>query len=383
MNSYDIIIIGAGSVGTPLAMFLAEKKKKVLIVDSESSAGQGQNKAAIGGIRATHSDISKIKISLESIKIFSNWKKKTGIDIGWMKNGYCFPVYNESDERMLKEMLKVQQSHGLNIKWIDKKEVVKLAPGINEKNLRGGTFSPDDGSASPLLALNAFYEYALKSGAEFNFNENVVSILKDKSIVKGVLTDKGKYFAPIVVNAAGAYAGEISKTVDIDIPVRPDCHEAGITEPVQTGIKPMIVDIMPGLKSKNYYFYSNSENQIIFCLTPSPTIWGGDRDSTSRFLPEISKRMIQLIPKLSNIKVRRVWRGLYPMTPDGFPIVDFPKQLKGYVLAAGMCGQGFMLGPGLGLTLSNIITGNAAAASRKRIKGFELNRKFEGQEKLK
>ncbi len=383
MNSYDIIIVGAGSVGTPLAMFLAGKKKKVLIIDSAASAGQGQNKAAIGGIRATHSDMSKIKIGLDSIKIFSGWKKKTGIDIGWMKNGYCFPVYNQHDEKMLKDMLKVQQSHVLNIKWIDKKEIMELAPGINEKDLRGGTFSPDDGSASPLLALNAFYEQALKSGAIFKFKEKVITILTEKNTIKGVLTDKGEYFAPIVVNAAGAYAKEISNTVGIDIPVRPDCHEAGITEAVQTGIKPMMVDIMPDLKSKNYYFYSNSENQIIFCLTPSPAIWGDDRSSTSQFLPEISKRMIQLIPKLANIKVRRVWRGLYPMTPDGFPVVDFPKQLKGYVLAAGMCGQGFMLGPGLGHALSNIITGEKPEENMARIKGFELNRKFEGQEKLK
>ncbi|MEA3306601.1 MAG: FAD-dependent oxidoreductase, partial [Elusimicrobiota bacterium] len=243
MNSYDIIIIGAGSVGTPLAMSLVEKKKKVLVIDAEASAGQGQNKAAIGGIRATHSDASKIKIGLDSIEVFSNWKKKTGTNIGWMRNGYCFPVYSEHDERMLKNMLKVQQSQGLNIKWIDKKEIARLAPGINEKNLKGGTFSPDDGSASPLLAINAFYETAIKAGAVFRFKEKVIKILKNKNAVKGVLTDKGEYSAPIVVNAAGAFAGELSKTVDINISVRPDCHEAGITEPVQTDIKPMIVDI--------------------------------------------------------------------------------------------------------------------------------------------
>ncbi len=383
MNAYDIIIVGAGSVGTPLAMSLAEKKKKVLVVDAEASAGQGQNKAAIGGIRATHSDASKIKIGLDSIKIFSNWKRKTGVDIGWMRNGYCFPVYTEYDEKLLKNLLRVQQAHGLNIKWIEKKEIIRLAPGLNEENLRGGTFSPDDGSASPLLALNAFYETAIKVGAVFRFNEKVIKILKSKNSVKGVMTDKGEYAAPIVINAAGAFARELSKTVDIDIPVMPDCHEAGITEPIQTDIKPMIVDIMPSSKSKNYYFYSNSEKQIIFCLTPSPNIWGHDRASTSEFLPEISKRMIHLIPKLSNIKVRRVWRGLYPMTPDGFPIVDFPEKLKGYVLAAGMCGQGFMLGPGLARALTNIITGKNLKESMARIKGFEFDRSFEGREELK
>lgn len=93
--------------------------------------------------------------------------------------------------------------------------------------------------------------------------------------------------------------------------------------------------------------------------------------------------MISLMPALANIKVRRTWRGLYPMTPDGFPIAGLPKAAKGYALAVGMCGQGFMLGPGLGSALAAVIAGDAGPEDLEILSGFRLERNFSGQEKLK
>ena len=96
-NSYDVIVIGAGSVGTPLALALAGRGLRTLVLEKEASPGQGQNKCAIGGVRATHSDGSKIKACLRSLRIFSTWREKYGEDIGWIKGGYLFPVYTERD----------------------------------------------------------------------------------------------------------------------------------------------------------------------------------------------------------------------------------------------------------------------------------------------
>lgn len=382
-KKFDVIIIGAGSIGTPLAMALAERKLRTLVLDREASPGQGQNKCAIGGVRATHSDGSKIKACLRSIEIFSSWKKKHGDEIGWVRGGYLFPVYTERDEAVLKELLKVQRGFGLDIDWAGPEKVRALVPGIAEKDLRGGTWAPGDGSASPLQSVNAFYRRAVELGAEFHFKEAVKEIVAEKGGVKGVLTAQGLYEAKWVINAAGAEAAAVSDLAGIKVPVKPDCHEAGVTEPAERFFEPMVVDIRPGDKSKNYYFYQNHEGPIVFCLTPQPPVWGNDRRSTSEFLPEVSRRMISLMPNLANLKVRRTWRGLYPMTPDGFPIVDFPAALKGYVLAVGMCGQGFMLGPGLGEALAAHIAGKPSAEDKEILAGFRLDRSFEGQEKLK
>ncbi|OGS14123.1 MAG: sulfurtransferase [Elusimicrobia bacterium RIFOXYA2_FULL_58_8] len=382
-DNYDVIIIGAGSIGVPLAMALAERKMSVLTLDGEASPGQGQNKCAIGGVRATHSDGAKIKACLRSLETFSSWEKTYGEDIGWIRGGYAFPVYTERDEAVLKELLKVQRGFGLNIDWAGPGEMRALVPGIAAKDLRGGTYSPEDGSASPLLSINAFYRRAVKLGAEFRFKEPVKEILSGGGEVKGVLTPQGRYFSKWVVNAAGGDAAAVSDLAGIKVPVTPDCHEAGITEPAGRFFEPMVVDIRPGDRSKNYYFYQNREGQIVFCLTPQPPVWGHDRRSTSEFLPEVSRRMIALLPGLANLKVRRTWRGLYPMTPDGFPVVDFPEALKGYVLAVGMCGQGFMLGPGLGAAIAAHIAGAPSADDGEILAGFRLERSFTGQEKLK
>ncbi|MCX8013051.1 MAG: FAD-binding oxidoreductase, partial [Rectinema sp.] len=95
--------------------------------------------------------------------------------------------------------------------------------------------------------------------------------------------------------------------------------------------------------------------QVIFCITPRPQIWGRDKDSTSSFLPLCTRRILELYPRLRNLKVRRTWRGMYPMTPDGLPIVGYPDGAVNFLQATGMCGQGFMMGPGLGKILAESI----------------------------
>jgi sarcosine oxidase subunit beta len=120
---------------------------------------------------------------------------------------------------------------------------------------------------------------------------------------------------------------------------------------------PLIVDIRPGAEGRtaNFYFGQNDRGPVIFCYTPIAPIVGTTRAVTSEFMPVISRRLIELIPRLRSMLIRRVWRGLYPMTPDGIIILDGVREVEGHYLAAGMCGQGFMLGPGVGLNMAKLI----------------------------
>jgi sarcosine oxidase, subunit beta len=383
-KNYDVIIIGAGSVGTPTAKELAEKGLKVLVVDKNQSPGQGQNKAAIGGIRATFSDPGKIEVCQLSLEVVSTWKEKYGDEIGWIKGGYLFPVYTDELETQLKDLLVIQHRHGLNINWIDADTVRELVPGINPDGLRGGTYSPDDGNISPLRLVNALHRVAVEKGAVFHFNETVTGINTESGKITGLRTDKDQYNAPVVIVAAGAYARDIGNMLGLDVKVFPDCHEAGITEPVQSFFSPLVVDLRKGPGSANFYFYQNYWHKLVFCLTPDPPIWGLDRRSTSEFLPMVSKRMIELLPRLKNIRVRRTWRGLYPMTPDGIPIVDSIREYEGLYLAVGLCGQGLMLGPGIGRNLASLITTGKLLVNEEVFQEFSYYRSYrEAVEMLK
>ena len=380
---YDAIIIGSGSVGLPTAVFLAQAGFKPLVVDQFASPGQGSNKAAIGGIRATHSAPSKIHLCLKSIEVFSTWQETYGDDIEWHEGGYSFVAYRERDERVLKDLLKIQQSYGLDIRWLGRDDLLEVIPDLNPDDLIGGTYSPRDGSASPLLSSHAFYAQARKLGVEFRFRERVTGIIRRRGRVVGVRTDQGGYATETVINAAGPWARPVAQMASLDVPVMPDSHEAGITEPVERFLEPMVVDIRPAGGSKNYYFYQHGSGPIVFCITPEPPIVGTDRRETSVFLPMIARRMVDLMPKLTNIKVRRTWRGLYPMTPDGFPIVGRARELEGYIYAVGMCGQGYMLGPGVGVLLTHLVQDDLTSLEKEILDELSPYREFGAEEKLK
>jgi sarcosine oxidase, subunit beta len=376
MCNYDVIIAGAGSAGVPAAMALADMGVKTLVLDAEPSPGQGDNKRAIGGVRATHSDPAKIMVGLRSLQIFSTWKEMHGDDIEWQGGGYLFPVYREQEKRSLTDLLPLQRQFGLNIDYIDPQTLGRIVPGIDPDGLMGGTFSPDDGSASPLLAVNAFTRKALANGARFQFNEPINTLLAEDGRVTGVETARGRYHAPVVVNAAGAYSRPLCKTAGVDLPVIPDSHEGAISEPVARLFSCMVVDLRPGAGSKNYYFYQNIHGQVVFCITPDPPIFGTDTRETSLFLPQVAARMVALIPRLKNLRVRRVWRGRYPMSPDGSPIVGWDASLEGLFHLTGMCGQGFMLGPGLGELTARMITGGTTDQDKAAVDMFSPARQY-------
>ena len=380
-NIYDVIIIGAGSIGVPTALNLALQKQKVLVIDGESAPGQQNNKKAIGGVRATHSDYGKINVCKRSIEIMKTWKETWGDDIGWMSNGYSYPAYTEEDEKTLKDLMKVQHSYGLNITWVSPEEYNELVPGINKEGLRGSTYSPEDGSCSPLLLGSAYYFHSLEAKVQYRFREKVIGFDMSQSKIKKVITDKGTYSTGMVINAAGNYGKEIAAMAGLNLPVQPENHEAGITEPVARFMGPMVVDmrIRPG--SENFYFYQNNEGQIVFCITPKPPITGIDNRSTSVFLPMCTKRMLEVYPRLHSLRVRRTWRGQYPMTPDGFPIVG--KSGDNLINAIGMCGQGFMLGPGMGELITRICLDELTESDLHILQSFNPERDFSGMEAFK
>lgn len=382
-SNYDVIVIGAGSVGVPAAYYMGLAGLDVLVLDRYPSVGQGANKAAIGGVRATHSDTAKIRIGLKSIEILSNWQESHGDNIEWNTGGYTFVAYRSREEEILKGLLKIQHSYGLNIDWLEREELLRAVPALKSDGLIGGTLSPEDGNASPLLTLHAFYQHAREEGVEFQFGEAVTEILTESGKLKGVVTDKGRYSAPVVINAAGAHAHAVAELAGIDLPVVPDAHEGGVTEPVARFLEPMVVDIKPMPGSANFYFYQHHTGQVVFCITPDPPVVGIDRRETSGFLPQVSRRMIDIMPRLRNIKVRRTWRGLYPMTPDGAPIVGWAREVEGFVQAAGMCGQGYMLGPGLGTYLADLVSGNLDEEGREVFELLSPYRQFAGTEQLK
>jgi len=380
---FDAVIIGAGSVGVPLSLSLSEAGLKVLVIDARASVGQGSNKTAIGGIRATHSNEAKMRLCQQSISVFSEWENIYGDKIEWERGGYVFLAHTLSDKAALKEIANQQKKNGLNITYLGKESLLEIVPDLNQENLLGGTYSPEDGYASPLLANHSMYKHAKRAGAVFKFSEIVEKSLHSDNRIMGVSTNKNTYHSKYVINAAGAWASNIFPELNLDLRVEPEPHEAGITEPVKRFVRPLVVDIRIKPDSQSFYFAQHATGQILFCLTPHLPIRGFDTGETSGFLPLSAARFAEIIPRVSSIRVRRTWRGLYPVTPDGNPFIGESKILDGYLLAAGMCGQGFMLGPGTADLLTRLMLNKLGDMDTRILAQLSIDREITSREILK
>lgn len=383
MKTYDAVVIGAGSVGVILSYWLAKRGLKVAVLDKNASPGRGEHRAAIGGVRATHSDPAKIKIGLRSLEFFRQLKPEFGYEVDYVEGGYLFPAYTEAAAAKLQSLLETQQKQGLNIDWIDPEDVCKLVPGIRSEGLLGGTYSPQDGHLSPLKLASAYYRMALGAGVDFFFRTTVTDFVLTNGKVTAIVTDGPSFSAGLVVNAAGSHAREIGQLVGTDLPVVPDAHEAGVTDQVERFFYPMVVDIEPTSDSENYYFYQGPSGAVLFCITPKPKRMGETSASTSEFLPMVVPRLLNLYPRLRHLKVRRVWRGMYPGTPDDRPLVGFDRGTEGIFHAVGMCGQGLMLGPGLGELVADLLVGGLAPEDKDVFEQLSPYRDFTAKELLR
>jgi sarcosine oxidase subunit beta len=94
--------------------------------------------------------------------------------------------------------------------------------------------------------------------------------------------------------------------------------------------------------------------------------------------------MVSLVPRLRHLLVRRVWRGCYPMTPDGVPIVSNVEAIAGLTLAVGMCGQGFMLGLGVGQEVASLAVDGRYQLPEEASSALRFERSYKaGKEALK
>jgi sarcosine oxidase subunit beta len=378
METYDVIVIGAGSIGVATAMALGKAgNAKTAVIERNSGVGQGQNNRAIGGIRAAHTKTGKIIICRRSIEIFSGWAGSHNEDIGWVPGGYVFPAYRTDHEKMLKSNLDIQKSLGLRVEWVAPAGLAKLLPGIKMEGLRGGIWSPGDGRSSPVLAIHAFSRYARSLGVEFRFGETVKDLLIENGAVSAVATDRGVYRTRWIVNAAGIAASRIGSYAGIDLPVFPSLHRAGVTGAAHGFFEPLVVDIRSVPGSDNFYFYQNSEGRLVFTISPTEKT-GGAEDVYDLF----SERIRMLLPALKDLGVEKKWAGAYPMTPDGSPIVGPVSTPRGYVNAVGMGGQGFMSGPGVGELLARLIYDELTVTDMRVLESFSMDRKFDSPETL-
>ena len=348
----NVIIIGAGISGVSIAYNLAKKGVKDILVLDRSYFTSGATGRCGAGVRSQWATTLNCILAKKSIEFFEHAQAilEYDDDIEFKQEGYLILATSEKEALQFKANVLLQNSLGIPSIYLDKEAALKIVPHLNPDAFIAATFCNIDGHLNPFKMTDAYMQAAKKLGVTFNFYEEVTEIIKSKQQVVGVKTNKDFYEANIVVNAAGGYSKEIGDMAGIDIPVYSENHEILASEPIEKMQGPMVMSF-----SKNIYCQQVPHGAFLMGRSDPYVEKGHQIHSSWQFLEEMAKTALHIMPVLGNLRVVRQWGGSYNMSPDRQPIISGTDELKGFYMACGFSGHGFMLAPMTGLLLSEMI----------------------------
>jgi sarcosine oxidase subunit beta len=379
VQTFDVVIIGGGIVGSSIAYHLTEAGcRKLLVIEREAHQGKGSTGKSMGGVRAQFTTPVNIQMSLYSIPFYASFDERLDHPAGYRPQGYLFVATKPSHLEYLEKNQKLQKSLGLkDVRMISAAEITAMVPQLRSDDILGGSFCPTDGFVDPYSAMTGFIKRAIDNGVTIWKSTEVTGILKNGNRVSGVSTSRGEVHAPVLVNAAGPWAAEIAQMAGVDLPVTPLRRMLIPTEPFDDVSHeiPMVIDMTNG-----FHFRPESRGFLLAWNDPEETP-GYKFDFDPEFIEKVLTRAADRVPCFENLAVnpKRAWAGLYEMSPDHHGIIgEFP-QLPGFYAANGFSGHGVMHAPATGKIVADLITDgrtkavdNVSVLSPSRFKSGEL-----------
>ncbi|MFZ0536953.1 MAG: FAD-dependent oxidoreductase [Candidatus Sulfotelmatobacter sp.] len=355
MQTADVVIIGGGIVGSSIAYHLtANGCGNVLVIERESAQGKGSTGKSMGGVRAQFSTPVSIQMSLYSIPFYASFEERLGYPCDYRPQGYLFCATSDKQMAYLRSNFSQQVEMGLkDVRLMAGDEIRKLFPQLRAADIVGGSFCSSDGFVDPYSAMNGFIACACERGATVWKSTTVTGIASDGAGIASVQTSRGPVLTRKVVNCAGAWAADVAKLAEVELPVEPLRRMLVPSEPFDEfpHTAPMIVDM-----SNGFHFRPEARGFLLAWNDPEETP-GFKTDFDVSFVEKILTRAADRVPCFANLPVnpKRAWAGLYEMTPDHHPILGEAPTLPGFFLANGFSGHGVMHAPATGKILGDLI----------------------------
>ncbi|MDK2888026.1 sarcosine oxidase subunit beta [Desulfofundulus australicus DSM 11792] len=353
MNRHEVIIIGGGVTGCSIAYHLAERGMRDVAVLERAYLTSGATGRCGAGFRhqwGTKTNCLLAKYAIARLEhLAEELDYPEGIEI--KQEGYLLLAYTPKMEEQFKKNLALQKSLGIDARWVTPREAREIVPFLNTEGLLGATFCPKDGHANPFKVTDAYARAARRLGVKIHTYTEVRDI-KIEGSLKTVITNRGTFQAPVVVNAAGGHAAEIGRMVGVDLPIVPERHQILVTEPVEQVLGPMVMSFY-----HNLYCQQTPHGSFIMGLGDPNEPKEYNVRSSWQFLTQMARKAVWLLPVLKNVRVVRQWAGVYDMSPDRQPVLGEVPGVPGFYVAAGFSGHGFMIAPMTGQLMAEVILG--------------------------
>ncbi len=347
----DVAIIGGGIVGSACAWRSAERGLKVTVLEAAPVLGAGSSGRSGAGVRVQWSEEVNVRLSWESIQEYRTFGERYGAESGYRPNGYLFLV-PEAKWAEHSGGLAVQRRVGAPVEELAPDEAQALVPFVTGGVYRC-SYGPADGYIDPVAVLNTYHKLAGRRGARLLLGAPVQTVrrLRDGWLLT---TPQGSVSAPVVVNAAGAWAGEVAQLAGLRVPVVPVKRCVYRTVGGNSARSyPLTVDT-----GSNFWLRGHGDTVIYTVSRPdqAPGLDAGMDWGWLEKVREVSRIRFPWLEKLPVGQANSFW-GYYEMTPDGAPVLGEAEGAPGWVNACGFSGHGVQQAAAVGRVVAAEVVG--------------------------
>ena len=358
VDTADVVIIGGGVQGASLAFHLAARGTSVIVVE-RSSVAAGATGRSSGLVRVYYDLLAEARLAAVAYPWFRDWGERVGGECGFTRTGFLWIEPGDARGRVHANVASHREL-GVESRAVDAAEIRELAPGLEVADDEVAAWEPGSGYADPSMTASGFARAARERGARLLQGAEVTAIRIAAGRVEGVDTSKGSIDAPVVVNAAGGWAGHVAALAGLEIPLtvwRHDTGYLGVPPSVPRPI-PVVIDI-----ANSMYFRPEGTELVLVGLEDDNQMGGSpDRDTSAAapdFRDRASERIVRRVPGLIDGTFRTSHSGQDGLTgPDQRPILG-PAGPDGFYLDCGHSGTGFKTAPAVGLAMSELILDGA------------------------
>lgn len=414
----DVVVVGGGVIGVMTAWHLAGQGLRVVVLEKGRVAAE-QSGRNWGWLRQQGRDPAELPIMIESLGIWQRLAQAIP-GLGFRQAGVLYLANTPADMAGYEAFMVHARAHGLDTHLLTRAEV-EARLGTSGGWL-GGMLTPSDARAEPWAAVPLLARDAVARGAVIVEGCAVRALDIAGGRVAGVVTEAGRIACNAVVVAAGAWSRLFLGVAGVRIPQLSVLASVAATEPM--------AELFPANAADNHFAWRRradggysiapgSEHDFWIgrdafaslgaylpvlkkdfrsthfrAAAPSgfPDAWGTarrwDADRESPFermrvldpapnmatLGRVQDAFGRAFPALGRPRLRAAWGGMIDTMPDVVPVVDRAGP-EGLVIATGMSGHGFGIGPGMGRVVADLVTGRAPGHDLSR---FRLSRFGDG-----
>jgi len=346
-RSADAVVVGGGTIGAWTAWFLRRAGVGEVVLLERDTLGQGASARAAGMVRAQGGTEAAVRLGLFSREFYLGQHDLLGIDSGFVEQGYFMPCFTDAEVEQAHARIAMQQSVGLDVRWVDGDEVDAMNPAMAAGQTLGASYAAGDGYLEPPRNVLAYTAALFTAGVRVCERTAFTGLVVEGGRVTGVRTSAGDIATDRVVLTGGPSLAAVGAAAGVRIPSGGARHQVVVTESHPDFAPerlPMVFDLASGI------YWRPCEGGVMWGMSNPDEQPGEAVEFDDVYYARMSERMAQLLPTTGKVGLRKTWAATIDFTPDHLPILGPALGAEGAIagtVVAAAGGHGMMWGPGV------------------------------------